>query len=185
MPRASQVQPPRSALRTIDGQPSRVRGLRQARECSSGKSRVAPHSDDAREVTAFCPTHAQCNAKVRANGRQQQAADGPFLILMSWRVLLPFFLRVVQEQKRKGKMRPLKSPANIAINIIIKCCFVFVQGGDFLHLLVALRLRSLRFHSPRLCRVAVFLIETNVSLGTSNLRSLFSSSLPLAPMFTF
>ena len=34
----------------------------------------------------------------------------------------------------------------------------------FLHLLVALRLRSLRFHSPRLCRVAVFLIQTNVSL---------------------
>ena len=38
----------------------------------------------------------------------------------------------------------------------------------FLHLLVALRLRSLRFHSPRLCRVAVFLhflIQTNVSLS--------------------
>ena len=32
-------------------------------------------------------------------------------------------------------------------------------------LLVALRLRSLRFHSPRLCRVAVFLIQTNVSLS--------------------
>ena len=35
---------------------------------------------------------------------------------------------------------------------------------QLLHLLVALRLRSLRFHSPRLCRVAVFLIQTNVSL---------------------
>ena len=41
----------------------------------------------------------------------------------------------------------------------------------FLHLLVALRLRSLRFHSPRLCRVAVFLIQTNVSLRTSILSS--------------
>ena len=29
---------------------------------------------------------------------------------------------------------------------------------------VALNLRSLRFHSPRLCRVAVFLIQTTVSL---------------------
>ena len=34
----------------------------------------------------------------------------------------------------------------------------------FLLLLVALKLRSLRFHSPRLCRIAVFLIQTNVSL---------------------
>ena len=35
----------------------------------------------------------------------------------------------------------------------------------FLHLLVALRLWSLRFHSPRSCRViAVFLIQTNVSV---------------------
>ena len=33
--------------------------------------------------------------------------------------------------------------------------------------LVALRLRSLWFHSPRLCRVAVFLIQTNVSLRYS------------------
>ena len=33
------------------------------------------------------------------------------------------------------------------------------------HHQVALRLRSLRFHSPRLCRVAVFLIQTNVSLS--------------------
>ena len=40
----------------------------------------------------------------------------------------------------------------------------FNDGCFFLHLLVALRLRSLRFHSPRLCRVAVFLIQTNVSL---------------------
>ena len=30
--------------------------------------------------------------------------------------------------------------------------------------LVALKLRSLRFHSPRSCRAAVFLIQTNVSL---------------------
>ena len=41
----------------------------------------------------------------------------------------------------------------------------------FLHLLVALRLRSLRFHSPRLCRVAVFLIQTNVSLTLHHPRS--------------
>ena len=34
-------------------------------------------------------------------------------------------------------------------------------------ILVALRLRSPRFHSPRLCRVAVFLIQTNVSLSSS------------------
>ena len=38
----------------------------------------------------------------------------------------------------------------------------------FLLLLVALKLRSLRFHSPRLCRVAVFLIQTNVSLSLSS-----------------
>ena len=37
----------------------------------------------------------------------------------------------------------------------------------FLLLLVALKLRSLRFHSPRLCRVAVFLIQTNVSSSVS------------------
>ena len=42
-------------------------------------------------------------------------------------------------------------------------CF-FSISLFFLHLLVALRLRSLRFPSPRLCRVAVFLIQTNVSL---------------------
>ena len=34
--------------------------------------------------------------------------------------------------------------------------------------LVALKLRSLRFHSPRLCRAAVFLIQTNVSLSLVN-----------------
>ena len=38
-------------------------------------------------------------------------------------------------------------------------CFV-----SFCTCLVALKLRSLRFHSPRLCRAAVFLIQTNVSL---------------------
>ena len=39
--------------------------------------------------------------------------------------------------------------------------------------------RSLRFHSPRLCRVAVFLIQTNVSLRLSQPFShhLFSISL--------
>ena len=36
---------------------------------------------------------------------------------------------------------------------------------SFCTCLVALKLRSLRFHSPRLCRAAVFLIQTNVSLG--------------------
>ena len=35
---------------------------------------------------------------------------------------------------------------------------------SFCTCLVALKLRSLRFHSPRLCRAAVFLIQTNVSL---------------------
>ena len=33
--------------------------------------------------------------------------------------------------------------------------------------MVALKLRSLRFHSPRLCRAAVFLIQPNVSLCLS------------------
>ena len=36
---------------------------------------------------------------------------------------------------------------------------------SFCTCLVALKLRSLRFHSPRLCRAAVFLIQTNVSLS--------------------
>ena len=35
----------------------------------------------------------------------------------------------------------------------------------FLLVRVALKLRSLRFHSPRLCRIAVFLIQTIVSLA--------------------
>ena len=35
----------------------------------------------------------------------------------------------------------------------------------FLLVRVALKLRSLRFHSLRLCRIAVFSIQTNVSLG--------------------
>ena len=39
---------------------------------------------------------------------------------------------------------------------------------SFCACLVALKLRSLRFHSPRLCRAAVFLIQTNVSLMLSN-----------------
>ena len=34
--------------------------------------------------------------------------------------------------------------------------------------MVALKLRSLRFHSPRLCRAAVFQIQTNVSLSSSH-----------------
>jgi hypothetical protein len=52
-------------------------------------------------MTAFCPTHAQCNAKVRANGRQQQAADGPFLVLMAWRGPLPFFFEGSRGTKKK------------------------------------------------------------------------------------
>ena len=36
---------------------------------------------------------------------------------------------------------------------------------SFCTCLIALKLRSLRFHSPRLCRAAVFLIQTNVSLS--------------------
>ena len=35
----------------------------------------------------------------------------------------------------------------------------------YLSVRVALKLRSLRFHSPRLCRIAVFLIQTNVCLS--------------------
>ena len=44
--------------------------------------------------------------------------------------------------------------------------FITSHHRFLLYLLVAstVRLRSLRFHSPRLCRVAVFLIQTNVSL---------------------
>ena len=41
-------------------------------------------------------------------------------------------------------------------------------------MMVALRLRSLRFHSPRLCRIAVFLIKTNVSLSLPLWASLFA-----------
>ena len=40
---------------------------------------------------------------------------------------------------------------------------------SFCTCLVALKLRSLRFHFPRLCRAAVFLIQTNVSLPLSSL----------------
>ena len=49
--------------------------------------------------------------------------------------------------------------------------------------LVALRLRSLRFHSPRLCRVAVFLIQTNVSLTLIPNR--LSRSLSRCPSHSF
>ena len=50
----------------------------------------------------------------------------------------------------------------------------FLSLCFFLHLLGALRLRSLWFHSPRLCRVAVFLIQTNASLfsGVSSRRDI-------------
>ena len=41
---------------------------------------------------------------------------------------------------------------------------------SFCACLVALKLRSLRFHSPRLCRAAVFLIQTNVSLSCEQVR---------------
>ena len=56
----------------------------------------------------------------------------------------------------------------------------------FLHLLVALRLRSLRFHSPRLCRVAGFLIQPNVSLTSSPAQDLAlanMASLPPLPLY--
>ena len=46
----------------------------------------------------------------------------------------------------------------------------FLSLCFFLHLLVALRLRSLWFHCPRLSRVAVFLIPPNVSLFPPCLR---------------
>ena len=45
----------------------------------------------------------------------------------------------------------------------------------FLLVRVALKLRSLRFHSPRLCRIAVFLIQTNVSLIIFCFRSSYVS----------
>ena len=44
------------------------------------------------------------------------------------------------------------------------CSFLFSVSLLLLLVRVALKLRSLRFHSPRLCRIAVFLIQTNVSL---------------------
>ena len=58
----------------------------------------------------------------------------------------------------KGLLRPAahgiwKLRDGLSFEIIICTC------------LVALKLRSLRFHSPRLCRAAVFLIQTNVSLS--------------------
>ena len=40
----------------------------------------------------------------------------------------------------------------------------------FLLVRVAFKLRSLRFHSPRLCRITVFLIQNNVSLSAGELR---------------
>ena len=46
----------------------------------------------------------------------------------------------------------------------------------FLLVRVALKLRSLRFHSLRLCRIAVFLIQTNVSL--TNITSTAARSRP-------
>ena len=57
----------------------------------------------------------------------------------------------------------VRDPAPIvSVNPSLFCFFSISLFS--LHLLVALRLRSLRFHSPRLCRAAVFLIQTNVSL---------------------
>ena len=53
-------------------------------------------------------------------------------------------------------------------------CF-FSVSLPFMLLLVALKLRSLRFHSPRLCRIAVFLIQTNVSLIIFCFRSSYVS----------
>ena len=58
------------------------------------------------------------------------------------------------------RLRPQRMRPSLFFSVsVLSLCF-------FLHLLVALRLRSLRFHSPRLCRVAVSLIQTNVSLPT-------------------
>ena len=60
-------------------------------------------------------------------------------------------------------------------------CFwktVFLWAGHRNMLLrVALKLRSLRFHSPQLCRVAVFLMQqTNVSLPSPALQAAFIAS---------
>ena len=59
-------------------------------------------------------------------------------------------------------------------------CFwktVFLWAGHRNMLVrVALKLRSLRFHSPHLCRVAVFLIQTNVSLPSPALQAAFIAS---------
>ena len=41
---------------------------------------------------------------------------------------------------------------------------LFSISLPFLRVRIALKLRSLRFHCPRLCRIAVFLIHTIVSL---------------------
>ena len=56
-------------------------------------------------------------------------------------------------------------PAYITVIKILRSLSFSPMDRDRHSDLVALRLRSLRFHSPRLCRVAVFLIQTNVSLG--------------------
>ena len=57
---------------------------------------------------------------------------------------------------------------------------------SFCTCLVALKLRSLRFHSPRLCRAAVFLIQTNVSLPPFvSRRGLSNTNQRLSPVMAY
>ena len=67
-----------------------------------------------------------------------------------------------------------------APNLLI--CFLYLVFYFFLYLYlyvrVALKLRSLRIHSPHLCRLAVFSVQTNVSLTLVSLKPTFLSSLP-------
>ena len=63
----------------------------------------------------------------------------------------------------------------------IQHSFLFSRSLLFLLVRVALKLRSLEFHSLRLCRIAVFLIQTNVSLcppSPRRLRGLLLASTP-------
>ena len=73
--------------------------------------------------------------------------------------VLPEVVERFRDPTRFGSMLLFQDAA-------LSCLFCFFSISlFFLHLLLALRLRSLRFLPPRWCRVAVFLIQTNVSLA--------------------
>ena len=55
-------------------------------------------------------------------------------------------------------------------NSHVSCPDASISTHNLVFSLVALKLRSLRFHSPRSCRAAVFLIQTNVSLSLPQTR---------------